>query len=75
MEYARTKNHIGETYQWADSQTYMVLDMITGKPERFGSTKNSCGGLQDAIDYVSSIKGCEDRLIIVPMPCIRAFKI
>jgi len=64
-----------ETHQFCDTELVMVLDTVTGKPERFGEGRDSVGNLSDALDYLERKKGWESRTIIVNMQCIQGFKI
>ena len=53
-----------EKYQWVDSQLCMVIDKVTGKPEKFTAGRNAIGSLKEALDYVANSKGWEKREII-----------
>lgn len=75
MEYQRTQNNVGETIQWVDSVNAMVLDSVTGEPQRFGQSLNSIGTLQEAAEYVTTRPGWEDRMVIVKLETIRGFKV
>lgn len=73
-EHKRTKNpHSGDTYQWVDADRCMVLDAVTGQPERFGDACNSIGSFDEALDYVGNRPGWESRMVIVKLPCICGF--
>ena len=48
---------------------YMVLDVVTGKPERFGDNLNSMGTKLEAIKYLESRGSWIDRLVIVKLDC------
>lgn len=75
MEYQRTQNGIGETFQWVDSVSAMVLDAVTGEPQRFGPAHHSIGTIRDAAEYVGRRPGWEGRLVIVKLETIRGFKL
>lgn len=75
MEHQRTKDHMGNIYQWYDAERVMVLDVVTGKPERFAAVNNSIGTLEEALEYVNNYKGWESRFVIVRLQCIVAGKI
>ena len=49
---------------------YMVLDVVTGKPERFGKHMNSIGTKLEAIKYLESSDMWMDRRVIVKLDCI-----
>lgn len=75
MEHFRTTNdNTNTTFQWIDSDLFMVLDRVTGKPERIAHN-DSIGTLQEARLYVESRKGWEDRMIIVRLNAISAYRV
>ena len=51
-EYKRTGTH-----QFCDSDLCMVLDTVTGEPERAFRHSNSVGPLKEALEYVSDRDG------------------
>jgi len=63
-----------ETHQFCDTELVMVLDTVTGKPERFRNN-DSIGVFQDALDYIERKKGWENRTVIVKMQCGKGFKL
>ncbi len=69
-EYLRT-----ETHQFCDTELCMVLDTVTGKPERAFEIGNSIGSFSEALEYLKNKKGWEDRTIIVKLNCVQGFKI
>lgn len=71
MEYKRTKDGAGTIYHWVDSEMVMVIDTVTGEPQRIAG--NFTGHIDDALKYVEMRPGWETRLAIVRIPCIRAF--
>lgn len=72
MEYQRTKDGAGNIWQWYDAERVMVLDIVTGEPERFTNFLNSIGSMEDALAYVRKRVGWEDRLAIVRLQCVVA---
>lgn len=75
MEHFRSENYAGDIYQWCDAELVMILDSVTGKPERFGDSMNSIGTLGEAKKFASERKGWEERMVIVRLCCISAHKI
>lgn len=75
MEHQRTQDVSGAVWQWVDTVNAMVLDAVTGEPQRFGKNLQSVGTLQEAAEYVSKRPGWEDRMVIVKLETIRAFKV
>lgn len=75
MEYARSTDYVERTWQWCDSQKAMVLDLVTGEPQRFGKGMNSIGTLEDAVEYASSRTGWENRMVVVKLDCVAAFMV
>lgn len=71
MEYKRTKDATGRIYQWVDAEMVMIIDIVTGEPQRFSG--NATGHIDAALAYVEMMPGWETRLAIVRIPCIRAF--
>lgn len=61
-------------YDYCDAELAMVMDTVTGKPERF-SHGESIGSLEDAISYVAKKDGWEDRTVIVKLHCIKPYQI
>jgi hypothetical protein len=74
VEHVRTKNGIGETFQWVDSALHAVMDTTTGEFYRLEGG-NSMGALSQCLDRVKQSPGWENRLVIVKIDCIRAFKV
>ena len=74
MEHFRTDGHT-HRYQWCDDQLCMVIDKVTGKAERAFNTGNSIGTFEEAKKYVGIRRGWEDRMIIVKLDSIAAFKL
>lgn len=73
-EYFRTSNYGGNKFQWVDSRLCMVLDTITGKPEKISG--QCIVPVIIASEYVRKYKkGWEDRTVIVFLDCIQGFKI
>lgn len=72
MEYKRTVDGAGNVYQWYDADRAMVLDQVTGTPERFSECANSVGTIDEAISYVKRRIGWESRLVIVRLQCVVA---
>jgi hypothetical protein len=52
----------------------MVLDTVTGKPERFGGD-NAVMTIKKAMEYLGAKKGWEDRTVLVRMNCIMGFEL
>lgn len=75
-EHKRVVNEYSkEVHQWVDAERCMVIDSVTGKPERFGTFHNSIGTFDDALEYVSKRSGWEERMIIIKMNCVVAYKV
>lgn len=74
-EYARSRDGAGTLYQWVDAERVMILDAVTGEPQRFGPRHDSIGLLKDALEHVTSRIGWEGRLVIVRLQAICGFKI
>ncbi len=75
MEQFRTDNkYINQQFLWRNEELCMVLDKVTGKPERFANN-DAIGSFALAKEYVSHRHGLEDRLVIVKMNCIAARKL
>lgn len=73
VEFFRTKNSAGDKYQWCDSERFMVIDTVTGESQNI---KGDCVVMFDECkEFVSNIKGWENRLIIAKVSCVSAFKI
>ena len=73
-EYFRTKTH-----QFCDVNLCMIIDTITGEPQKFGG-RNIVGTLEEAIKLLKEHDekvpwNCIDRLIIVKVDCIKGFKL
>ena len=75
MEYQRTQDGAGTLWQWYDAERVMVLDVVTGKPERFANGNESIGTMEDALSYVKARIGWEQRLVIVRLQCVAAGKV
>ena len=70
-EYMRTG-----TYQFCDTELVMILDTVTGEPQRFGPGHNSIDSLQEALKFIANHKkGWESRTVIVRLQCIKGFKL
>ena len=68
MEYLRT-----DTHHFCDAVNYMIIDRVTGKPQRFRNC-DAMGTLEDALEYVSNYTGWETRYVIVKLNCIEGFR-
>lgn len=77
MEHFRDKMPDNKIYQAVDSQSAMVIDIVTGKPERFGPYNNSVDTVEEAIEYIKLHfkDGWSTRFIIVKMESISVCKI
>jgi len=73
MEHFRSvgQNH---NYQWCDNELVMLLDKITGEPLKEPGTR-TITTLEKAKDYAINRCGLEDRLVIIKLSCITAFKL
>ena len=72
-EYQRTVDGAGTIYQWVDSEICMVIDMVTGEPQRV--LGNATCTFEQALQHTKNMLGWEGSLAIVKLPCIRAFKV
>lgn len=75
MEYQRTQDGAGNLWQWYDAERVIVIDTVTGKPERFAEGCNGIGTMEEALAYVKSRIGWEPRLVIVRLQCVAAGKL
>ena len=69
MEYARAERY-GKLYQLHDAELCMVLDTVTGQPERAFPSNSSIGTLEQALSFLKSYPS--DRRVIVRLSCIQA---
>lgn len=74
-EYARATDGAGNVYQFVDSEICMVLDRVTGEPQRFGESRLAIGTFEEALKFVTSRKGWEDRWALVRVPAVRGFHV
>lgn len=75
-EYARTINsNNGAVHQWVDAERCMVLDLVTGEPQRFGAGHNIIGTFEEAIAYANEKHGWEGRTVVIKMSCVVAFEV
>lgn len=74
-EYQRTTNARGDIFQWTSAEACMVLDAVTGEPQRFGKHQNSVGYIEEALEYVKHRPGWEDRMVIVRLSAIRGYPV
>lgn len=74
MEYQRTKNGVGDIFQWVDGQLCIIMDVATGN---FSHLEDGAimGTQEQCLARVEQLMGWENRLVIVKLDCIRAFKV
>ena len=72
-EYFRSESHTGASFSWTDDyELCMVLDTVTGEPERAFSGGNSIGTFSEAKQYTMNKTGWEKRTVIVRLNAISA---
>jgi hypothetical protein len=74
MEHKRSTDGSGNVFQWCDADRAMVLDAVTGERQRMeGGT--SIGTFEMAMKLVESRRGWEERLVVVKLQAVVAFKV
>lgn len=74
-EYARTKDAVGNLYQWVDSEQWMFVDSFTGEVDRLFPGNGAFGTFDEAIQIINTSNPACLRVILVRVPCIRKFEI
>lgn len=76
MEHFRYFDHTGGKHQWVDSQSMcMILDRVTGEPQRFGKAMLSIGTLKDAKSTCFRTPRSPSRCVIVMLDSIMSVPI
>jgi hypothetical protein len=68
MEVLRVTHSSGAVLQWYEAERAMVLDIVTGEPQRLPGGHNSVGTLEQALELAAG--RCSSRYVIVKLPCI-----
>jgi hypothetical protein len=74
-EYARATDGAGNVYQFVDAEICMILDTVTGEPQRFGKHHNATASFEEALEFVKRNIGWETRWAIVRLPAVRGFPV
>lgn len=74
-EHFRKKDYAGNLYQWADCELCMILDSVTGEPQRFGKFMNSIGTLEEAKKHCFISPDGPNRNVIVILNGIKEYQI
>lgn len=73
MRYQTHVDQLGTIRHWVDADLCVVLDEVTGEPQRFGSKGGSIGTLEEALAHCkAAARGYNDRYVIVRLSCIKA---
>lgn len=68
MEHTRNLTH-----KFCDTKLVMIIDKLTGIPEKFGEPYCTIGTIEDALEFVKNEHG--NRNAILKLDCIAGFEI